>query len=159
MEIMSTSTACSRQTASHLVEQAIRLGAARPDDRVTIVGGGEIEVMIALASHGFLEVDCRGAARVGLGGRGTADCVIVPAVDNETKLAGLLKALGAALRPGGTLVLNLPNSMSRAAEKRLQACLLQHRFGQLRAAVDPDGGETLCCCWLPAAHAAQAQAA
>src|SRR5277367_3638546 len=50
------------ETTADLAERIVSLAAAKPTDKVTILGNREIELLLTLARQGFIEVTCRETA-------------------------------------------------------------------------------------------------
>jgi len=114
-------------TAAACVAELVAATEATPSDRITVLGGGQIELLIAFLRHGFDDVACLSSTRNG-SGVGEADIVIAPAIDNETELAALLCSLGRALRPGGNLVVRLTETAALRNQQQLLPIFLKSGF-------------------------------
>jgi hypothetical protein len=123
---MSTVSACGRETAARLAQHLIASTGAKPADRVAIVGREQIELLVALASRGFMEVTCADSGPAA--GKDPVDVLIAPAVKSEADLGEVLACWGATLRCGGTLLIGSD------AAPRLRNVLDRQGFAVTRAA-------------------------
>jgi hypothetical protein len=153
---MSTSQVHSRETASHLTEQLIKLAGAKPTDRVTIVGCEQIEMLIGLAERGFVEVTCCAAMGGPNAGEAPVDLVAAPAVHSEAELLAILSRLSRGLRPGGALLFGTANPRPATWKRRLPQLLTRYGFVLVRKHVESTDVHILCCRKL---STCQAQAA
>jgi hypothetical protein len=152
---MSTSQAHRRETASHLTEQLIKLAGAKPADRVTIVGRGQIELLIAFAGRGFVEVTCCAAMGGPNAEEASADLAVALAVHSEAELLAILSRLRRSLRPGGALLLGTADPRLATWKRRRPELLARYGFVLLRKHIQSPGVDILCCRKLSTRPAAE----
>lgn len=114
------------------------LADAKLTDKVTILGHAEIDLLLALARKGFMDVSCRNANGPHVASD-AADVVVAPAVANETELAAAATEARRALKQNGIFLARLAN-LSGAALGMIDDVLGRYGF----AAVAEPGG-LLCC--------------
>jgi hypothetical protein len=148
-EGMGMSQTHGRDVASHLVKELITLAGARPTERVIVVGCEHIEVLIALAQRGFIEVACRTAASGPNAGEAPADLLVAPTVRSEAELLVILSRLNCCLRPGAALLFGTAGSLPAAWRKRLPKLLRQRGFVLVRRHIGSSGLHFLYCRKLP----------
>jgi hypothetical protein len=122
-----------------LVEQMAKL--AKHSDKVTILGNREIELVLALARQGFVEVTCRGTAPGPHIASDAADFVVAPAVESETELALAAVEAKRALKRGGLFLARFSGALD--AFDRI--------VGRYGFATVAEPGGLLCCRRLAAA--------
>jgi hypothetical protein len=153
---LSTRQACSREIASLLAQDIIKVVGGKRTDRVIVVGCEHIELLIQLAQHGFADVTCLAVMAGPNAGEMSADIIIAPAVDREPELAAVLSRLGRGLRPDGALFLGTAGSLIMTRMRQIQELLRRQGFALVRLHPQPADLQILCCRKLPAL---QAQAA
>jgi hypothetical protein len=119
---------CSRETASLLADEIIKLVGRCRTERVILVGCQNIELLVQLAHGGFLDVTCRSALNGPNAGEMSADIIIVPAVDRQRELPMVLSRLSRSLCSGGIILLSTSSSQSETCLRRIQRVLRQHGF-------------------------------
>ena len=112
--------------------------AARPTDRVTILGDGEIDLLLALSQRGFAEVTCRKTESRCRAASGAADIVVAPHVRGEAELESAVKEAERSLKRNGLFVARLVG-LSNAAMTAIGEVL--GRYGLFAM---PEAGELLC---------------
>jgi hypothetical protein len=150
---LSTQHICSRETASDLVLEIIKLVGSKPVGPVVLIGCEHIELVIQLAQHGFVDVTCY---RVPAGPHAvetSADIVIAPAADRDPEFPAVLSHLARGLRPGGVLFLG---TLPLTRKRQVQALLIQQGFAFTRMRLGRADIDLWCCRKIPVwqAHAA-----
>lgn len=124
-------------SAKRLVDEAITLAGARPTDKVTILGAGQIDVLIEFARRGFQKVECRASPD-----SWQKTDLVVAAIDSEVDLR-LLGKLKNCLRKGGRLLIEVKKSMAARLTAALNALLPE---GLDDAGIHSCGSELLVFC-------------
>jgi hypothetical protein len=132
----------------------IELAGARQTDSVTLIGCEQIELVLELATRGFLDVTCRRPTG-GPAGEKSADIIVAPGIGSQQELTEMLPRLSRALRPDGALLIGTADRLPSPFNHRTYEFLAEHGFAIARAA-RPDGLTVLCCRKYPMS---QAQAA
>ena len=109
---------------------------AKHSDKVTILGNQEIDLVLALARQGFLDVTCREAARGPHISTDAADIVLVPSVRSETELASAAAEAKRALKRGGMFLAGFSGGALDAFNRVV---------GRYGFAAVPEPGGLLCC--------------
>jgi len=117
----------------------VMVAAAKHTDKVTILGNGEIEFLLALARQGFVEVTCRAAAGGPHGALEEADLVLVPMVKSEGELALAAAEACRGLKQGGMFLARLAD-LSAAALAAIGEIMGRYGFAAI-----PEPGNLLCC--------------
>jgi hypothetical protein len=124
-------------TAATLADRMAAL-AAKPTDKVTILGQAEIELLLALSRMGFAEVTCRDVARGPHIASDPADIVVAPAVKGEAELERAVKEAGRSLRRNGLFVARLVGLSNSALSA------VGEIFGRYGLFALPEAGNFLC---------------
>jgi hypothetical protein len=111
---------------------------ARLTDKVTILGNTQIDLLLALAKKGFVDVSCRKADGPHVAGD-AADVVVAPSIASETELAVAAAEARRSLKQSGVFLARQAN-LSSAALGAIDDVLGRYGF----AAVAEPGG-LLCC--------------
>lgn len=127
------------EATAELAERMVTLAAARTSDKVTILGNGEIALVLALARQGFMAVTCREAARDPHAASDAADIVLAPMVKGETELVEAAAEACRTLKHGGVFLARLAD-LSGAALDMIETVLGRYGFAAI-----PEPGNLLCC--------------
>ena len=100
----------SEASARDLADALVAASGARAKDRITIVGSGQIELLVALVRRGFANVACRAAGTALPPARGEADILLAPTVEGEADLRCIVRQFGASLAAHGALVIRANDS-------------------------------------------------
>jgi hypothetical protein len=140
-----TQQVCNHEAASLFAETIMELVDRRRTDHVIVVGAQNIELVVQLARHGFLDVTCRSMLTGPTVGTRSAGIIIVPGVDRVPEWPAVVPRLARALRPGGVLVLRWSGSSSAVRLRQLQKLLSQHGFSFIRKHLEGLDLDVLCC--------------
>jgi hypothetical protein len=124
------------ETAVELAESM--LADARLTDKVTILGRAQIDLLLALAQKGFVDVSCRNADGPHVTAD-PADVVVAPAIASEAELVVAAAEARRSLKQSGVFLARLAD-LSSAALGVVDDVLGRYGF----AAVGEPGG-LLCC--------------
>jgi len=127
------------ETTADLAERIVSLAAAKPTDKVTILGNREIELLLTLARQGFIEVTCRETAGGPHAESDDADLVLVPMVKSETEFALAAAEACRHLKQGGVFLARLAD-LSAAALVAIGDIMGRYGFAAI-----PEPGNLLCC--------------
>lgn len=83
-------------------------------EKITILGSGEIDLMLALARLGYVDVTCRNVSGVPHIAIEAADIVIAPSVEDGADLEAAATEAGRTLKPGGVFLLRVSKAATRA---------------------------------------------
>jgi hypothetical protein len=111
---------------------------AQLTDKVTILGNTQIDLLLALAKKGFVDVSCRNVHGPHIAAD-DADVMVAPAIANESELAVAAAEARRSLKQSGVFLARLAN-LSSAALGAIDDVLGRYGF----AAVAEPGG-LLCC--------------
>jgi hypothetical protein len=142
---MSTRRIRSRETASQLTEQLIKLAGAKPADRVIVVGCEQIEMLVELVGRGFVAVTCRSAMGGPNAEVASADLVVAPCVHSEPELLAIVSRLSRGLRPGGALLFGTADLRPATWKRCLPRLLTRHGFVLVRKHIESADVHILCC--------------
>lgn len=110
-----------------LAEEAIALTGAKPTDRVTILGRGQIDLLVEFAHRRFRRVECHAAEGCHSAAEMKADLVVAPSVRDERELMLTASDAGHCLRAGGVFLVRTARALS-AGVKRLRDALAAQGF-------------------------------
>jgi hypothetical protein len=129
-------------SAAQFAGSVTALTGAKSTDKVTILGRGAIDLLLALAEQGFVAVSCRGIARGPHLPTDTADVVLAPAIASETELAAACEEAKRSLKQDGVFLAKIARvaMASRATLRRLSDVLAGQGF-----AVSTKRGDFLFC--------------
>ncbi len=131
-------------TATDPGDELIAASHANATDRVMIAGAEQLALLTTLIRRGYLNVACQSAERGPHAPMPETDVLLVPRVRCESELLSILHHLGRALRPRGTLVLQVAEPL-RADEKRLRRLVMEAGFTALERIPGDMGSEPLWC--------------
>jgi hypothetical protein len=94
--------------APDILEEMIHASGAKSADRLTIAGGGYLDLLIGLCRRGFACVSCHAADRGPPAGEAASDVLWIPEVKSEAQLLTVVAGLGRNLRPDGILLIRQP---------------------------------------------------
>jgi mono/diheme cytochrome c family protein len=80
--------------APNILEEMIHASGAKSADRLTIAGGGYLDLLIGLYRRGFACVSCHAADRGPPAGEAASDVLWIPEVKSEAQLLTVIAGLG-----------------------------------------------------------------
>jgi hypothetical protein len=140
---------CSRETASDLVDEIVKLVGRKQTRRVVVVGCEHIELLIQLCRYGFVEVTCFRVPAGTHAAETSADIIISPAADREPEFPAVLSRLARGLRPGGVLFLGTAGTLLMTRKRQIQALLIQQGFAFTRMHLERADIDLWCCRKIP----------
>lgn len=97
-----------------LIDRLTARARAMRTEKITILGSGEIDLMLALARLGYADVTCRDVARTPHIPTEAADLVIAPSVKDDAELETAVAEAKRTLRPGGVFLARV-SKLARSA--------------------------------------------
>jgi hypothetical protein len=125
------------ETAMFFAEEISQCVGHRRDDRIFVVGGEHIELLVQLLHHGFTGVTCGAVLTGPNAGELAADIFVVPAIRSLPELAALAPRLARYLRPHGVLLLGARGSLITIRVRVIQQVLRQSGLVFERKRIEP----------------------
>ena len=140
---MSSSRSRNVELARQFANRAVALASASPDDKVLIFGSEQIDLLVELATRGFVDVACSCLSACGapsIVAERLADIVLAPDVRDEAGLCLLLSKAQRVLAPDGVVVVRIAHSCLPAW---LHEDLTAQGFTLVQTEVTPYGAAVL----------------
>ena len=131
--------------ASDLIGQLIDASDAKWSDHVAVAGLKSLDVCLGLYRRGYDHAICRSVTPAPHTPEQSADVLWVLGDLSEQDHVEALSVLGRDLRPGGRLVVGLPQGVPQARIRRLLRMLVDRGFLPITAAEDSSLGNLLVC--------------